>query len=107
MAIARSFALKPDFVVCDELTAALDVSVQSQILNLLLDLKEKTNVTYLFISHNLEVVKCFCDDIIIMKKGEIVERGNCLDIYKNPKEKYTKLLLDSIPGQMIKQNVWN
>ncbi len=107
VAIARSFALKPDFVVCDEITAALDVSVQSQILNLLLDLKEKTNVTYLFISHNLEVVKYFCDDIIIMKKGEIVERGNCLEVYENPKEAYTKLLLESIPGQMIEQNKWN
>ena len=107
VAIARSFALKPDFVVCDEITAALDVSVQSQILNLLLDLKEKTNVTYLFISHNLEVVKYFCDDIIIMKQGEIVERGNCLDVYENPREEYTKLLLESIPGQMIEQNKWN
>ena len=107
VAIARSFALKPDFVVCDEITAALDVSVQSQILNLLLDLKEKTNVTYLFISHNLEVVKYFCDDIIIMKQGEIVERGNCLEVYENPKEEYTRLLLESIPGQMIEQNKWN
>lgn len=107
VAIARSFALKPEFVVCDELTAALDVSVQSQILNLLLDLKEKTGVTYLFISHNLEVVKYFCDDIIIMKKGEIIERGNCLNVYANPSEEYTKLLLKSIPGQMIEQNVWN
>lgn len=107
VAIARSFALKPDFVVCDEITAALDVSVQSQILNLLLDLKEKTNVTYLFISHNLEVVKYFCDDIIIMKQGEIVERGKCLEVYENPKEAYTKLLLESIPGQMIEQNKWN
>ncbi len=99
VAIARSFALKPEFVVCDEITASLDVSVQSQILNLLLDLKEKMNVTYLFISHNLEVVKYFCDDIMIMQKGEIVERGKCMDVYANPSHKYTKLLLKSIPAE--------
>lgn len=107
VAIARSFALNPKFVVCDEITAALDVSVQSQILNLLLELKEKTNVTYLFISHNLEVVKFFCDDIIIMKQGEIVESGKCIDVYENPSCQYTELLLESIPGKNIKNNIWN
>ena len=91
VAIARSFALNPKFVVCDEITAALDVSVQSQILNLLLKLKEKTNVTYLFISHNLEVV----------------ESGKCIDVYENPSCQYTKLLLESIPGKNIKNNIWN
>lgn len=85
----------------------MDVSVQSQILNLLLELKEKTNVTYLFISHNLEVVKFFCDDIIIMKQGEIVESGKCIDVYENPSCQYTELLLESIPGKNIKNNIWN
>lgn len=99
--------MNPKFVVCDEITAALDVSVQSQILNLLLELKEKTNVTYLFISHNLEVVKFFCDDIIIMKQGEIVESGKCIDVYENPSCQYTELLLESIPGKNIKNNIWN
>ena len=99
VAIARVFALKPEFIVCDELTAALDVSVQSQILNLLLDLKEQSGLTYLFISHNLEVVKYFCDDVIIMYKGEIVEQGKCLEVYEHPLHPYTKLLMDSIPAE--------
>lgn len=102
VAIARAFALKPDFIVCDELTSALDVSVQSQILNLLLDLKEQGEVTYLFISHNLEVVKYFCDDVIIMYKGEIVEQGKCQDVYTNPQHTYTKKLLASIPARTPK-----
>lgn len=103
VAIARVFALNPDFIVCDELTSALDVSVQSQILNLLLDLKEQNKLTYLFISHNLEVVKYICDDVIIMYKGEIVEQGNCLEVYENPQHPYTKLLMNSIPAQTPQQ----
>lgn len=102
VAIARVFALEPEFIVCDELTAALDVSVQSQILNLLLDLKEQSGLTYLFISHNLEVVKYFCDDVIIMYKGEIVEQGKCMEVYEHPLHPYTKLLMDSIPADTPK-----
>lgn len=98
-AIARVFALNPEFIVCDELTASLDVSVQSQILNLLLDLKEQNGLTYLFISHNLEVVRYFCDDVMIMHKGEIVERGCCRDVYLRPENPYTRLLIDSIPAE--------
>lgn len=99
VSIARVFALKPEFIVCDELTASLDVSVQSQILNLLLDLKEQNGLTYLFISHNLDVVRYFCDDVAIMYKGEIVERGKCQDVYLKPANSYTRLLLDSIPAE--------
>lgn len=97
IAIARVLALKPKFIICDEPTAALDVSIQSQILNLMLDLKEQYNLTYLFISHNLNVVRCFCDEIIVMNNGKIVEQGNSQSIYTNPKNEYTKKLIDSIP----------
>lgn len=100
VAIARAFALKPDFIVCDEITSALDVSVQSQILNLLLDLQEESQMTYLFISHNLDVVKNFCDDVIIMYMGRIVEEGKCREIYENPVHPYTKLLMNSIPAKV-------
>lgn len=97
IAIARVLALKPKFIICDEPTAALDVSIQSQILNLMLDLKEKFNLTYLFISHNLNVVRCFCDEIIVMNNGKIVEMGSSDSIYTNPKDEYTKKLINSIP----------
>lgn len=99
VAIARVFALHPKFIVCDEITSALDVSVQSQILNLLLDLKEQSGLTYLFISHNLDIVRNFCDDVMIMYLGEIVESGTSSEIYSNPVHPYTKLLMDSVPVQ--------
>lgn len=97
IAIARVLALRPKFIICDEPTSALDVSIQSQILNLMLELKEKLNLTYLFISHNLNVVRCFCDEIIVMNEGKIVEMGDSKSVYSNPKNKYTKKLIESIP----------
>ncbi|CEP82949.1 ATP-binding cassette domain-containing protein [Paraclostridium sordellii] len=97
IAIARVLALKPKFIICDEPTSALDVSIQSQILNLMLDLKEKFNLTYLFISHNLNITRCFCDEIIVMNNGKIVEAGDVKSIYLNPKNSYTKKLISSIP----------
>lgn len=97
IAIARVLALKPKFIICDEPTSALDVSIQSQILNLMLDLKEKLNLTYLFISHNLNVVRCFCDEIIVMNEGKVVEMGDSKSMYSNPKNEYTKKLIESIP----------
>jgi len=97
IAIARALILKPEFVVADEPISALDVSIQAQIINLLIDLKERFNLTYLFISHDLNVVKYLCTRIVIMYRGEIVEIGNTDEIFNNPKHKYTKLLLNSIP----------
>ncbi|WP_315167595.1 ATP-binding cassette domain-containing protein [Metaclostridioides mangenotii] len=97
IAIARILALRPKFIICDEPTAALDVSIQSQILNLMLDLKDKFGLTYLFISHNLNVVRYFCDEIIVMNNGKIIEKGKPEEIYNNPTDEYTKILIDSIP----------
>lgn len=94
--IARALAVKPDFIVCDESVSALDVSVQAQILNLLLDLKEEFNLTYIFISHDLSVVRFIADEVAVMHQGRIVEHGLSEDIYKNPQNEYTKKLLSSV-----------
>lgn len=95
--VARALALQPKFVVCDEPTAALDVSIQSQILNLMLDMQEKMNLTYLFISHNLGVTKAFCDEIAVMYLGKIVERGPAEEVYAHSAHPYTKILISSLP----------
>lgn len=94
-AIARALLIKPKLLVCDEATSALDVSIQGQIINLLTDLKEKTNISFLFISHDLALVQNFCDKIYVMYEGEIVEQGSRDQIMDNPKHPYTKLLLSS------------
>ena len=96
IAIARALITSPKFIVADEPVSALDVSIQAQIINLLADLKEKFNLTILFISHDLNVVRYLSDDIIIMNKGEIVEQGNCSEIFNNPQSDYTKTLLNAI-----------
>ena len=96
--IARALALNPEFIVCDEITASLDVSVQAQILNLLLDIKEERGMTYLFISHNLDIVKGMCDEVIIMYKGCIVEKAKSEELFEQPKHPYTELLLKSLPA---------
>lgn len=95
--IARSLALSPKFIICDESVSALDVSVQAQVLNLLNELKAKFSFTYIFISHDLSVVKYMSDRMIVMKEGKIEEMGIAEEIYKNPSSTYTQGLIDAIP----------
>jgi len=99
--IARALALKPKFIICDESVSALDVSVQAQVLNLLNELKREFNFTYIFISHDLSVVKFMSDRMVVMNKGKVEEMGDADAIYNNPKTEYTKNLINAIPkGQL-------
>jgi len=95
--IARALAVKPEFIICDESVSALDVSVQAQILNLLNDLKQELGLTYIFISHDLSVVKYMSDRIMVMSAGQLIEINETSQIYLNPQQEYTKKLLASIP----------
>lgn len=103
--IARSVALKPDFIVCDEAVSALDVSIQSQIINLLIDLKEKENLTYLFISHDLSVIKYISDKVGVMYLGNIVEFADSKELYARPVHPYTEALLGAIPTTDSKKEI--
>ncbi len=95
--IARALALNPKFIICDESVSSLDVSVQAQVLNLLKELQSEFNLTYIFISHDLSVVKFMSDRLLVMNRGEIVETGSAESIYREPKEEYTRTLIASIP----------
>ncbi len=99
--IARTLSLDPTFVICDESVSALDVSVQAQVLNLLKDLQAKRDLTYIFISHDLSVVKFMSDVMVVMKDGLIVEQGPSDGIYANPREQYTQKLIEAIPRDDI------
>lgn len=103
IAIARALILKPEFILADEPVSALDVSIQGQIINLLNELREKFNLTFLFISHDLNVIRYLADRVAIMYLGEIVEIGTCDEIFNNPKHPYTKALLSANPGNKQKE----
>lgn len=97
ISVARALAVEPEFIVCDECVSAMDVSVQAQVLNLLRELQQRRNLTYLFISHDLSVVKFMSDDMMVMKNGKVMESGNAEEVYKNPQSEYTRELLEAIP----------
>ena len=98
VAIARALSLKPDAIIADEPTSALDVSVRAQILNLLMDLKKELNLAMVFISHDIQTVRYISDQIIVMNHGQAVERGTAEQIFSNPKDDYTRLLLGAAPS---------
>src|SRR3954467_2218212 len=108
IAIARCLTMKPDILICDESVSALDVSVQAQVLNLLQDLQDEFGLSYIFISHDLAVVKYISDQVMVMNDGEIVEIADSDEIYRHPKMPYTRRLLASIPkgwhGQQSRAN---
>jgi peptide/nickel transport system ATP-binding protein len=97
IAIARCLALQPEILVCDESVSALDVSVQAQVLNLLQDLQDELGLSYIFISHDLSVVKYMADQVMVMRQGEVVEMADADELYRNPQQPYTKALLAAIP----------
>ena len=95
-AVARALAVKPQIVICDEATSALDVTVQQQMIELLRELKKERNLAYLFICHNLALVQMFCDRVLVMKDGKIVEAGTPDEVIMYPKDEYTKMLVKSV-----------
>ena len=95
ISIARAIVLEPRFIVLDEPTSALDVSVQAEIVDLLRELQERENLSYMFISHDLRVVRAMAHHLIVMQNGKVVESGAAKDIFENPQKEYTKILLEA------------
>ena len=103
--VARAVATKPKFVVCDEAVSALDVTIQAQVIELLMELREKFGLSYLFISHDLSVVKRICDRTVVMRQGKVEEAGETIELIKNPQTDYTQRLISAvtIPGDVSKR----
>lgn len=98
--VARALVVEPEFIVCDEAVSAMDVSIQAQVLNLLNQLQESRNLTYLFISHDLSVVKYISDYVAVMQSGKIIEQNTAEELYHNPQQNYTRELLEAVPGKI-------
>ncbi len=105
ISIARGLIMNPELLVCDEVVSALDVSIQGQIINLLQDLRQKRNLSFIFITHDLKVASYFCDRIGVMFRGVMVEEGDARTLYKNALHPYTKLLFEGASGKLSKSNI--
>ncbi len=101
--IARALLMRPRVLVADEPTSGLDVSVQAEVLRLLLDLRDSTSVAIMFISHDLSVVRRICDRVYVMLRGEVVEDGRTVDVFDDPQHPYTRKLLDAVPGRALRE----